>query len=108
PYPVQIGQFDQEGNPLNNWSYIVEPGQPLYPLKRCIIFTKTKLLYDGTSIYWHGMFPVTKLTLDPWPWSWLGKAPLWDLLPLQKSLDKALRVIDTQIDKIARPAIIAD
>ena len=108
PYPVQIGQFDSEGKPENNWSYIVDPGQPLYPRKRCIEFTHNKILYDGPSIYWHGMFPVSKLTLNPWPWSWLGKAPLWDLLSLQEGLDETLQIIHTQIRKIGRPAVIAD
>jgi len=103
-----VGEFDAEGKPLNNWSYWVEPGDLLYPRKRCIVFTNTAVLYDGPSIYWHGKFPLTKYTLDPWPWSWLGKAPIHDLLPLQKSLDRMLRIVDDHMEKVARPDLIAD
>lgn len=106
--PVAIGQFGEDGKPLNNWSYIVEPGEMLYPNKRMIQFTKTALLYDSTSIYWHGMFPLSKFTLDDWPWAWLGKAPLWDLLPLQDMLDKTLRVIADLQEKLVQPDVIAD
>jgi hypothetical protein len=108
PYPVVMGETNERGEPATNWSYIVQPGEPLYPRKRCIIFTSTIVLYDGPSVYWHGMFPCCKLTLDPWPWSWLGKAPLWDLLPLQRFRDKLLRVVDDYAEKLARPDLIAD
>lgn len=107
-YDVQMGQFNDDGTPRNNWSYIVKPNEPLYPGKRMVVFTGTAILYDGPSIYWHGLFPFCKLTLDPWPWTWLGKAVLWDLLPLQKSLDKHLRVYDDWLEKLARPDVIAD
>jgi hypothetical protein len=96
------------GKPLNNWSYKVEPGDLLYPRKRCIVFTSTTILYDGPSIYWHGLFPFTKLTLDPWPWSWLGKGIVWDIIPLQKSIDGIMRVLDDHLEQVARPAVIAD
>ena len=107
-YAVQMGQFDSDGEPKNNWSYAVAPGEKLYPGKRMVVFTSGVKLYDGPSIYWHGCFNVCKLTLDPWPWSWLGKGVLWDLLPLQKSLDKHLRVYDDWLEKLARPDVIAD
>ncbi len=106
--PRIMGETNLEGKPKTNWSYIVNKGELLYPRKRCIVFTRSAVLYDGPSIYWHGLFPVCKLTLDDWPWTWLGKAPLWDLLPIQKSFDKKLRVIDDWTEKMARPDLIAD
>lgn len=106
--PRVMGEVTESGEPANNWSYTVHKGDLLYPRKRCIIFTRDVILYDGPSIYWHGLFPYCKLTLDPWPWTWLGKAPLWDLLPLQRSLDKKLRVMDDYMEKLARPDLIAD
>ena len=105
---IMIGQFDRDGKPMNNWSYKVPPGQPLYPRKRCIQFTRTAMLYNSTSIYWHGMYPLSKLTLDPWPTTWLGKAPMWDLLPLQDAYDRALRAQDDILQKFAQPDVIAD
>lgn len=95
-------------HPLTNWSYKVEKGELLYPNKRMIVFTDSLVGYDGPSPYWHGMFPLSKLTLIPYPWSWLGKGALWDLLPLQRALDKLLRVCDDHFEKIARPDVIAD
>lgn len=107
-HDVQVGQFNKDGSARNNWSYVVRPKGPLFPNKRMIVFTSTAVLYDGPSIYWHGLFPFCKLTLDPWPWSWLGKGVVWDLLPLQKSIDKHLRVYDDWLEKLARPDVIAD
>jgi hypothetical protein len=80
----------------------------LYPRKRNVIFTRTARIYDDTSIYWHGMFPLAKLTLDPWPWSWLGKAPLKDLLPLHREMQKVMKVMSRHIDRIKRPGLYAD
>jgi hypothetical protein len=105
--PVFMGDW-KDGKPLNNWSYKVERGEPLYPRKRCIVFTSNVILYDGPSIYWHGLFPFAKLTLDPWPWSWLGKGALWDILRLQRAMDGILRILDDHLEQVARPAILAD
>src|SRR6267378_6189449 len=60
------------GKPGTNWCYRVEPGEPLYPQKRLILATERAVLYDGPSQYWHGMYPVTRLQLDSWPWQFLG------------------------------------
>lgn len=98
------------GTEGTNWSYIVKPGEPLYPFKRCIVIVNScdEPLYDGPSIYWHGMFPVVKLTLDPWPWTWLGKAPLKDLLTLQRELDSNMRIVAQHNKRVGQPGISAD
>jgi hypothetical protein len=107
---VQIGSFDKEGKPQNNWSYMVQPGDRLYPRKRMIVFSSgvPEPFYDGPSPWWHGMFPYPKLTMDPVPWSYLGKAPLWDVLSPNKSLNKLLRVYDDWCERLARPDVVAD
>lgn len=104
------GEDQLMGDPSRNWSYIVKPGEPLYPRKRCIVMTRSvkQPLYDGPNIYWHGMFPCPKLTLDPWPWSWLGKSPLKDLLTIQKSVDRIARGIEDKMEKAWRPDLITD
>lgn len=116
--------LDAQGN-KTNWSYyvpsvgealpdgtIARDGENspcrLYPRKRCVIFTRTAKIYDNTSIYWHGMFPLCKLTLDPWPWLWLGKAPLKDLLPLHKEMQKVMRIFSRHADRIKRPGLVVD
>jgi hypothetical protein len=112
-HDTEVGQFftdpsDGKRKPVNNWSYVALAGQPLYPRRRLILATPDCVLYDGPNIYWHGMAAITSLTLDPWPWSALGKSPLWDLLPLQDSLDKMLRYVEDRIALIMRPPVIAD
>ena len=103
--PVWMGLIDGQ---RTNWSYEVKPGEKLYPRKRCIIFTRKRILYDDTSIYWHGLFPTPKLTLDPWPWLWLGKAPLRDLLPLHAELNRMMRTVAQHFRRIERPGLAAD
>ena len=88
--------------------YWVSPGEKKYPRKRRIVFTRATVLSDGPSPYWHGQFPLSKLTLDPWPWSWIGKSPLWDLLPLQEELTRLLRVVADRNQKVARPDLLGD
>jgi hypothetical protein len=107
---VHMGAFDKDGKPKNNWSYTVAPGDRLYPRKRMIVFCSglPEPFYDGPSPWWHGLYPYPKLTLDPVPWSFLGKAPLWDLLPLNKALNRLLRVYDDWCERLARPDVWAD
>ena len=100
--------LDPDTNQRTNWSYDVAPGEELYPRKRCIMFCRSAVLYDGPSIYWHGLFPLSKLTIDPWPWLWLGKAPLRDLLPLHAELNKRVRGISQHFDRQDRPGLSAD
>ncbi len=104
---VYMGEWE-DGKPRTSWSYAVAPGKPLYPFKRMIVWGGGALLYDGPSPYWHGKYPLIKLTLNPWPKAWLGKAPLWDVLPLDTSLNNLLRVIDDHAAQIAQPGATAD
>lgn len=123
--PVEMGQFMEDPTwvrpegimgllseppriPANNWSYIVPPKEPLYPRHRMVVFTRQAVIYDGPSLYWHGKFPVVKLTPEPFPTTLLGLAPGWDLLSLQNSLDWNLRVIDDHNAQVAQPTVIGD
>lgn len=113
---VKDDSLNETGSPVimgdasKNWSYIVQPGEPLYPRKRCIVLTRScpEPLYDGPNIYWHGQFPCPKFTLDPRPWSWLGKAPLKDILPIQREIDRVARGIADKFEKYWRPDLIGD
>lgn len=105
---LMVGDFSPEGVPLNNYSYKVPPGAPVYPRKRLIIFTRHCVLYDGPNIYWHGLYPVSKYTINPLQWSWLGHTPLWDCLPLQDTLTRALRAMDDHVQKVLRPPVAGD
>src|SRR5215510_7707647 len=108
--PIQMGAFYKNGEPMNNWSYLVQPGDRIYPRKRMIAFSNglPEPFYDGPSPFWHGMFPYPKLPLDPVPWSFMGKGATWDLLPLNKALNKLLRAYDDWVERLVRPDIYAD
>jgi hypothetical protein len=120
------------GDPNTTWSYKVYPvgytqvpdgtnsdGSPkfrkarledtkIYPRGRMIVATKKAVLYDGPNPYWHGMFPIAKLSLDPWPWSLLGVGLVGDLIPMQDAFSELLNGTLDHIRKILRPAVIAD
>lgn len=120
------------GDPRTTWSYTVYPvgwkevpdgtdsdnnpkyrtatieDSKLYPRGRLLICTKKAVLYDGPNPYWHGMFPVTKLCLDPWPWSLLGLGLVHDIIPIQDALNETLNGILDHIKKLLRPAVVAD
>lgn len=106
----ETGSTQIMGDPSRNWSYFVKPGEALYPRKRAIVMIRScpEPLYDGPNIYWHGQFPVPKLTLDPWPWLWLGKSPIKDLLTIQKEIDRTIRGIGDKFEKYWKPDLIAD
>jgi hypothetical protein len=104
---VRLGPWEDD-KPMSQWSYEVKPGLPLYPFGRMIVWGGGALLYDGPSPYWHGDFPILKLTLNPWPWSWFGKAPITDCVPLNDSINRNLRVIDDHAAQVAQPAMIGD
>lgn len=104
---VRMGPWVND-KPDAPWAYEVKPNEPLYPFKRLIVWGGGALLFDGPSPYWHAKFPVIKFTLNPWRMSWFGKAPLWDCLPLQTSVNANLRVIDDHAAQVAQPAMVAD
>lgn len=126
PNPVVMG------DPETTWSYTVYPvgydkvpngfgvfGEPIYrqatikdskkyPRGRMIVATKNCVLYDGPNPYWHGMFPVSRLSLDPWPWALLGLGLAHDLIPIQDALNETLNGIMDHVRKLLKPAIVAD
>lgn len=113
PNTILMGDWDRDPNTqnlisLNHWSYEVRPREERYPFKRLIIFTRTCVLYDGPSPYWHGMFPVAKFTPEPFPDLWFGLSPLWACLPLQESLNKLYRGFDDHIQVFLRPPVSGD
>lgn len=109
-YPVGYAQvpdgFDSDGNPKARKAKLED--SKLYPRGRLIISTKKVVLYDGPNPYWHGMFPIAKLQLDPWPWSLMGLGLVHDIIPLQDSLNETLNGLLDYIKKHLRPAVVAD
>jgi len=71
------------GTPNTNWCYTVPPGKRLYPRGRLIIWTENGVLNDTANPYWHGLYPVCRLQLQPWPWLFFGMPILNDLRGVQ-------------------------
>jgi hypothetical protein len=104
---LRLGPWE-EGKPLAPWSYEVRPREPIFPFGRMVVWGNKKMLYDNTSPYWMAKFPLIKFTLNPWPMSWFGKAPLWDCIPLNTSINNNLRVIDDHCAQVAQPGAVGD
>lgn len=116
PTPITMGE------PGTSWAYTVYPvgyrledgskvetkRTKLYPRGRLIVATKDRILFDGPNPYWHGMFPISKLTLDPWPWSLLGGSLVSDLRSLQDGLNDVLNGFADHVKKVLRPDIVGD
>lgn len=62
----------------------------LYPSRRLVIFHQHGILYDGPSYYFHGLLPAVKMTLDPWPWSFIGGSMARDLASMEQATDRQL------------------
>lgn len=99
------------GTPNTNWCYTVAPGELLYPNKRLITWTEycaDAPLYDGPSPYWHGLYPVTRLKLDPWPWLFFGKGILSDLRGVQDALNMVVNWLLQNISQAVNRGTIWD
>lgn len=72
----------------HNYHYSVPPMGRLFPRKRLIVYAGNRLMYDGPSPYWHGLFPFSMLRLNPVMWSFWGLSKYRDQLPLNKAINE--------------------
>lgn len=75
----------------------------LYPWLRLIIWTEDVVCYDGPSYWFHGKIPAVKLTLDSWPWSYLGGSLVRDISSLDQANNRLIRSIDQREQLKADP-----
>ena len=102
--------MDHLGN-RRNWSYIVKPGEPLYPRGRTVICSEDMVFYDGPNVWLFDTFPLIKFYMDMsfvYPDSYFSKAPTTDLLPLNDMFNEIVRGVLDNVRKELRPNIIAD
>lgn len=90
----------------HNYWYRVKPGQRLYPRKRLLIFAGNRVMYDGPSPYWHGLFPFAKLRINPVVWSSGGLSLYRDLKPLNQSINRVGAGIENVVEKAIKPITI--
>lgn len=101
-----VGPGPEDKNP---WGYWVEPDKPLYPRGRLIVVCNLNVvLFDGGNPYWHGMFPIIKLTLNPYAKSFLGKSAIIDAKPAHKMTNELLCGLVDACRKALKPGLVVD
>jgi len=90
----------------HNYWYKVSPMGRLYPRKRLIVFAGNRLMYDGPSPYWHGLFPFAMLRLNPVMWSFWGLSKYRNLVPLNKAINEVGAGTMDMIKRALNPQMI--
>lgn len=124
---VTMGALD------TNWSYsvpalgdpipqgIINPatGQPftlpakpddclLFPLRRLTVFARTGVAYDGSSPWWHGDVPLSRLTFNDLPWEALGASQIGDATTMQDGIVSLMRIVEDSAAARMRPPMLID
>ena len=95
------------GPELANWSYIVEPGMPLYPRGRLVVTAGKKVLEDTCNPYWHGNFPFAVYRPLRVPWQWNGISAIEPLAAIQNILNRINGGVMDTINAAIEPSIVA-
>lgn len=90
----------------HNWWYKVKPGQRLFPRKRHMVFAGSRLLADGPSPYWHGLYPFATLRFNPVFWSFWGMSRYRDLLPLNQAMNQIVAACLDLIKRALNPTAL--
>ncbi len=96
------------GFPGTDYAYKVEPGGKLYPRGRLIVATEKAITFDGPNPFWHGMFPIIRMKLDPWPWNFLGLPLTNDTKPMQDGINGIINNILTAFSQAVNRGLIFD
>ena len=102
--------FDNKGK-ARTWSYLVKPGEALYPRGRTIICSEDIVYYDGPNVFLFDTFPIIKLYMDMsfvYPDSYFSKPVTQDLLSLNEMVNEIITGVMDNVRKELRPNIIAD
>lgn len=91
----------------HNYWYVVKPMHRLYPRKRLIVFAGNRMMYDGPSPYWHGMYPFAMLRLNPVIWSFWGLSKYQNLIPLNKAINEIGAGTMDMIKRALNPQMLA-
>lgn len=101
-HPITMGRAGSA------WSYTVPPGAKLYPRGRLIVSTPSVVLFDGPNPYWHGMWPVARLQLDPWPWSHFGQSIVADSMPTADAINRMTNDFILAFEQWVNPRVSGD
>lgn len=97
------------GPELANWSYIVEPGMPLYPRGRLVVTAGRKVLEDTCNPYWHSTPTGPFAQYRPYrvPWQLQGLSVLEPIAAIQNILNRINGGVMDTINAAIEPSIIA-
>jgi hypothetical protein len=90
----------------HNYHYQVRPGERLFPRKRLLILVGNKILYDGPSPYWHGLYPFAQLILNPHVWGPGGLSAYRSLVPIQRAINEIGAGVLDLVRRAVEPQII--
>jgi hypothetical protein len=84
---VIVKDPDKSQDEHNYW-YRVGRYERLFPRKRLVVFGGDRPMYDGPSVYWHGLYPFGQLVLDPIVWGPGGISKYRALKPVQDAINE--------------------
>lgn len=103
---VPTGVIDQAGAPVMH--RISEEEAMFYPRLRLITCTRTHIIKDGPSPWWHGRVPLVRFRLDDWPWEFLGFSLIRDTVPAIDSANSLFRAVVDSANVRLRPPVRYD
>jgi len=103
---VTVGPADSQGNPLVNWAYRVEPGEPLFPRGRVIVTAGGKVLEDTCNPYWHARFPFPVFRPFRVPWKLSGDPVARSWMQMQSITNRIMGGVLDMINAIVEPTLI--
>jgi hypothetical protein len=102
---VRIGRRNANGY-YPEWSYLVEPGEPLYPRGRLIVVAGRKVMDDTCNPYYHGKFPFIDFVPLRGPWSPEGMALMGQLVGPQDILNRIFAGLLETIKAALLPSMV--
>ncbi len=90
----------------HNWWYEVAPKLPLYPRKRLMTFVGKRVIYDGPSPFWHGLYPFPTLRLNPVFFSFWGLSKYRDLVPVNMAMNEIVAGVLDLVKRVLNPTTV--
>lgn len=103
---IPTGGIRPDGTP--DMHTITEDEALLYPRLRLITCTRTHIIKDGPSPWWHGKVPIVQFRLDDWPWEFLGFSVIRDSAGPIDSINSLYRSVVDSANVRLRPPVRYD
>lgn len=103
----ESGREKLMGPPTAGWSYIVKPGQKLYPRGRVFVRSNGVILYDQPNPYFHRKKPFSVLALYGVPWQQYAMSVVQPWMKQQDILNQMMAGVLQTIKKAVNPALMA-